>query len=163
MIEIICEQINSGKSQEIFEKLGKITALALHRENIDINSDIIYQISLTLADEDEIKELNNEHRGKNNITDVLSFPQFNDITEIKQYGMRKEGFSRDLLLGDVVICQEVANKQAIEYGHSYEREFLYLFTHSVFHLLGYDHIDDDDKIIMREKEKSILKELNILR
>ncbi len=71
------------------------------------------------------------------MTDVLSFPQFDDLNEIPEFG--------EICLGDVVICKDRALEQAEEFGHSFEREIIYLFTHSILHLLGYDHMEEDEK------------------
>ena len=68
-----------------------------------------------------------------------------------------------LFLGDVVISYEVAQEQAKEYGHSLEREIMFLFTHSILHLLGYDHIEDDERLIMEQRQREILDELKIMR
>ncbi len=111
------------------------------------------EVSVSFVKPKEIKALNKEYRNKDSITDVLSFPTDMNI--------HIEGIP--VMLGDVVICMERAREQSIEYGHSFERELIYLFVHSIFHLLGYDHIDENDKILMRHKEKKVLKELGIFR
>ena len=90
-------------------------------------------------------------RNIDHVTDVLSFPQYNNMEELPEEGI--------LCLGDVVICSEQALIQADELGHSPEREILYLFVHSMFHLLGYDHMDDEEKTDMREKEEAIMSKL----
>ena len=75
-----------------------------------------------------------------------------------------EDFSSDeTLLGDVVISYDVAQEQAKEYGHSLEREIMFLFTHSILHLLGCDHIEDDERLIMEQRQREILDELKIMR
>jgi len=89
------------------------------------------------------------------VTDVLSFPQYNCIDELPDEGI--------ICLGDVVICSEQALIQAEELGHSPEREIIYLFVHSMFHLMGYDHMDDEEKVDMREKEEKIMSILGIER
>ena len=87
---------------------------------------------------------------------VGQFPQFADLTEeVPEVG--------EICLGDVVICGRVARRQAEEYGHSYERELLYLFVHSILHLLGYDHMEEEERIEMETLQREILNELNILR
>lgn len=111
-----------------------------------------FEVSLSIVDEDEIKSLNREYRGKDLVTDVLSFPVF-------EKGQVKEGS----ILGDVVICDKRAFEQANEYGHSYEREIIYLTVHSILHLLGYDHENDKDKTKMRNLEKKIMKELEVFK
>ena len=68
-----------------------------------------------------------------------------------------------ICLGDIVICENRAKEQAEEFGHSYEREIIYLFTHSVLHLLGYDHMDEEEKAEMREREEEVMTELKLKR
>ncbi len=114
-----------------------------------------FTASVSFVDKDEIQRLNREYRGIDRVTDVLSFPQF----DVNNY---LESFE-EVMLGDVVICEEKAREQAEEYGHSYERELIYLFVHSMFHLLGYDHENEDDKAVMREKEETVMKKLGIER
>ena len=104
---------------------------------------------------EEIKTLNNDFRGIDKVTDVLSFPQFEFAEDIPEGGT--------VLLGDVVICIEKAEEQAKEFGHSKEREILYLFTHSILHLLGYDHMQDDEKNIMRTLEEEIMETIGVPR
>ena len=89
------------------------------------------------------------------MTDVLSFPQYSSPGEISG--------GQVILLGDVVICNDVARRQAEEYGHSYEREFVYLFVHSVLHLLGYDHMQPEEKKKMRSREKEIMSYIGLER
>lgn len=114
------------------------------------------EISLSLVSNDEIKELNKTYRGRDAITDVLSFPQYTSLDEIKN--------EKDFLcLGDIVISLDKVREQSEEYGHSIERELLYLTIHSLLHLIGYDHINEEDKILMRSKEENILKQLDIER
>ncbi len=110
------------------------------------------EISLSFVSAEEIRELNRDYRGMDSVTDVLSFPMYddNDIFE-----------EEELILGDVVICMERVREQAAEFGHSEEREVAYLFTHSVLHLLGYDHINEEDKREMRQREEEIMAELGI--
>ena len=105
---------------------------------------------------EEIHELNKLHRGVDKPTDVLSFPQFEDVCEEAP----EEG---EICLGDVVICREKAAEQAEEFGHSFEREILYLFVHSVLHLLGYDHMEEGEKKVMRAREEKIMEHIDVLR
>ena len=111
-----------------------------------------YEISFSAVSEEEIHELNREYRGKDSITDVLSFGYY-----------EKDQVPESGLLGDIVICAKRAYEQAQEYGHSYEREIIYLSVHSLLHLLGYDHEDDDEKGEMRMLEKKIMKELGVFK
>ena len=124
-------------------------------------------VDLSVVSEEEIKRLNSENRGVDSVTDVLSFP---NLDGIKGKVLKKKDFPFDydedekaLFLGSVAICKERAKEQAEEYGHSEEREFAYLFTHSLFHLLGYDHMTEEEKTEMREKEESVLSALGITR
>jgi len=110
------------------------------------------EVSLFFADEEEMKQLNAMYRGIDSPTDVLSFP----MLEISA----AELSTAPVLLGDVVICREIAKKQAGEYGHSEERELAFLFTHGLLHLLGYDH-EDDGADAMRSAEKEILENMGL--
>ena len=105
------------------------------------------EISLSFVGEEEIRTLNREYRNRDDITDVLSFPLEEDFPQENE------------LLGDIVLCVKRAEEQAREYGHSTERELIYLSIHSLFHLLGYDHMEEEEKKIMRQKEKDSLKKL----
>ena len=86
---------------------------------------------------------------------MLSFPQFEDLNELPE--------DQIICLGDIVICEDRAKEQAEEFGHSYEREIIYLFTHSVLHLLGYDHMDEKEKTEMRQREEEVMTELKLKR
>lgn len=127
--------------------------------------DVKCNVGLTICDNEYIKELNSEYRGKDSATDVLSFP----ILDAKSAGkviysdIDKDPETGELMLGDIVISYERAKEQAEEYGHSVEREVCYLSIHSMLHLVGYDHEIPSDKTLMREKEESILTKLNINR
>lgn len=118
-------------------------------------------VSITLTTPEHIREFNNKYRGIDTETDVLSFPMF-EQTEINGKIDNKD-FQNIDVLGDMVISIQKVSEQAIEYGHSFERELAYMVVHSFYHLMGYDHIRENDKIIMREKEEFILDRLNIRR
>ncbi len=144
------------------------------------------EIGVSVVSSEEIKELNREYRGKDSVTDVLSFPQFKDVQEVIDNlsnaesdrifdtsdfeGMdtladiteEEEAISDDvILLGDVVLCYDQAVKQAEEYGTGMTRELVYLFTHSVLHLLGYDHEEEDERRLMRRREEEIMNVIGI--
>lgn len=119
----------------------------------DFTSDV--EVSLTLVDKDEIHTLNRDYRGVDRPTDVLSFPMDDEIFPGEE--------DVDLILGDIVICLDIAKAQAEEYGHSLDRELSYLICHSTLHLLGYDHMEEDEKAIMRGKEKEIMKNLGVFK
>lgn len=116
------------------------------------------EISVTFVKADQIKDLNKTYRNIDKVTDVLSFPQFTCAEEIVQFSNQE-----DISLGDVVICIEKAEEQAALFGHSFEREVLYLFVHSVLHLLGYDHMDDEEKKEMRCCEEEVMSFLGVTR
>lgn len=112
------------------------------------------QISYLFVDNQEIKKLNKKFRNKDTVTDVLSFPGYENLEEVN---------SKILYLGDIVISCKRANSQAKEYEHSLKREIGYLTIHSILHLLGYNHKNKFDKKIMRSKEKDILKSIDLRR
>ena len=131
-----------------------------------VSSDVDLAIELIFVDEEEIRRLNNETRGIDKVTDVLSYPS---LDEIKGEALSGEDFPFDideegnLVIGSIAICCQRAKEQAEEYGHSYERELHYLIVHGIMHCLGYDHIEEEDKAEMREKEEYILGKLGITR
>ena len=148
-IDVIDETI---RKSDVFAVMEEAFKLALLKQGLT-NEDA--EISLTLACPEEIKELNKKFRKKNVATDVLSFPQYTREESVPEEG--------PYFLGDIVICEEIAREQAESYGHSYLREVLYLFVHGMGHLLGYDHMDQEEKIEMRAFEEAILGELKIRR
>lgn len=114
------------------------------------------EVSLVFCDDDYIKSLNQTHRNIDKKTDVLSFPQYDQLC----INPTKDPF---VYLGDVVISTDTAKEQAKEYGHSLNREVGFLFVHSMFHLLGYDHDTDEHQQEMREKEEAVLKTCQLTR
>lgn len=127
--------------------------------------DVKTNVALTICDDEYIKELNQQYRNKNTATDVLSFPLLSaDAPGKVSYAPTDiDPDTQELMLGDIVISLEKAIVQAEEYGHSLERELCYLSVHSVLHLVGYDHMTEADKKLMRAKEEEILKYLGIKR
>ena len=131
-----------------------------------VETDVTLVVELCFVGEEEIKRLNGELRGIDKVTDVLSFPTMDGI---KGQAIRKKEHPYDidedgrLLLGSIAICTQRAKEQAEEYGHSLEREMHYLTVHGIMHCLGYDHITDEDRAQMREKEELILGKLGITR
>ncbi|MCF0157937.1 rRNA maturation RNase YbeY [Veillonella caviae] len=114
------------------------------------------ELSILLCNNEKIHELNKEYRGIDRPTDVLSFA----LNEGEDYdGSEAENH----LLGDMIISLEKTKEQAIEYGHSFERELAYLTTHSCLHILGYDHMTDEDKKEMRMEEEFVLSNLGYVR
>lgn len=132
-------------SEDIYEIIGRVLKESLLVEGIGTE----YEISISLVNNEEIRELNLNYRGIDKETDVLSFPMEDE------FGI---GLA---LLGDIIISVEKALEQSEEYGHSLKRELAYLTCHSMFHLMGYDHMDEVKKEEMRGKEKEVLKNLGI--
>lgn len=117
-------------------------------------------VSILYTTPNEIQEYNKEYRNIDRATDVLSFPMFekDEVQKLKQ----EKSVATDVL-GDIIINLSQVKMQADEYGHSFERELAYMLVHGFYHLMGYDHIKEEDKKEMREKEEAILNELNINR
>lgn len=136
----------------MLEDLEKAAVLCVEKEGLPAEN---AEISLTFVSKEEIRELNNQYRGIDNHTDVLSFPLIEDFDFIEE--------DDDYMLGDVVICLEKAREQAEEFGHSERREIVYLFVHSVCHLLGFDHMEEDEKKEMRQREEEVMTLLDLER
>lgn len=153
-------------TDELINIINEVCDLALKDEEVVMP----YQISLLFVDNKEIRQINNETRGIDKVTDVLSFPMldypenmvFKNVYKNKKFNeIYLDG--DELVLGDMVLSLERAKEQSIEYNHSFEREVCYLVVHSILHLLGYDHMNDEDKSKMRTREEEILGKLNINR
>lgn len=138
------------------QTIEKVIREVLKVEDID---EAKCEISLSFVDEDRIHELNKAYRNVDRPTDVLSFPIEDFVNEDKEKILEKDY----LMLGDVIICVDIAKNQAKDLGHSFEREIMYLTCHSILHLLGYDHIDEDDKKLMRSREKEVMKNLGVFK
>lgn len=148
------EQDKLDPPQDVEKLIEACTAAALEEEGIDD----IAEVSVTFVDNEGIRELNNEHRGIDRETDVLSFPLGDDD------GYEIDPDNDAIMLGDIVISLERAAQQAEEYGHSYRREVAFLITHSLFHLLGYDHVNsEEEEKEMFGKQEKVLDKLGITR
>ncbi|MCY6371814.1 rRNA maturation RNase YbeY [Clostridium ganghwense] len=166
MIYIDNRQDKIEVTNKLVEKVEEIINYALKEEEVHIST----EVSVIFIDNENIRELNKEQRNIERVTDVLSFPML-DYSEGQVY---KEVYEHNnfhdadlhegqLILGDIVLSLERAKEQSEEYGHSFMREVCYLTVHSVLHLLGYDHMIDEDKIRMRKREEEILENFNITR
>ena len=141
-------------SPDLLKKIKSCCEAALEEEGITQKA----EVSLTLVTNEEIKALNREHRGKDSVTDVLSFP----MSENYEFDIDPQ--TNRIILGDIVISAQKAMEQAREYGHSLEREMCFLATHSMFHLLGYDHeVSAEEEAIMFDKQERVMKKLGINR
>ena len=118
-------------------------------------------ISVTVTTPNEIRKINKQFRNIDKETDVLSFPMFEkfELDEMVKLGKNQVPET----IGDVIISIERVQEQAVEYGHSFERELAYMVVHGFYHLMGYDHMVEEDKVIMRAKEENVLNLLNISR
>lgn len=120
-------------------------------------------VELTVVGEEAIKEVNRQFRGIDNVTDVLSFPslEVNLPFVAEDYPMDIDPSSGEIMLGEIMLCYPRMVEQSVEYGHSKERESCYLVLHGLLHLLGFDHIEPQDKEKMRQQEEFILGKLGI--
>ncbi len=143
MIDIIA--VNDSLKEEELQEIEKAALTALKYENR--TGDLSIQIDTP----DRIRELNRQFRNIDRVTDVLTFPAWEG----------EDPLSGDGYLGDIMICYERASEQAIEYGHSLRRELAFLAVHGVLHLLGYDHMNEQDELIMRTKQTAILNEMGL--
>lgn len=166
MIYVDNRQEKIEVNEEFIDSLKNVIGFVLGQEQVKIPC----EVSLLFVDNNEIKEINSETRNIDRETDVLSFPML-DYPEKKVF---KEVYidnkfspsdfdGEELVLGDIVLSLEKALEQSKEFNHSYEREASYLVVHSVLHLLGYDHMEEDDKKVMRSREEDILNRLDIRR
>lgn len=145
-------------SEEIENIIKKAIELSLKKENFNIPS----EVSVTLLDNEGIREVNKEHRNIDSPTDVLSFPlvemhEGTIISNVGDYDLDED----TILLGDILVSLEMAQKQADEYQHSIKRELAFLITHGVYHLLGYDHQDEESEKLMIGKQEEVLKEMGL--
>ena len=146
--------LDVDETREYDKIVGQVIRKCFEEENL-LKKNLYVNIVLTTAE--NIKKINKEHRGVDKETDVLSFPMF-EANEIENINSENED-----VLGDIVISLEQIKKQAEEYGHTLERELAYMLVHSFYHLMGYDHMVEEDKTKMRQKEETILEKLNIKR
>ena len=148
------EFLDIDENEEYKKIIRKVIETCFEEEKLQ-NSKLYVNVILT--NPKNIKEINTKFRNIEKETDVLSFPMF-EKEEIKEL----ENENQDIL-GDIVISIEKVKEQAIEYEHSFERELAYMAVHGFYHLMGYDHMEENDKKEMRENEENILKKLNILK
>ena len=142
------------EQNEKYEKIiNKVYETCFKEENL---YDYSIYISVIISDEEYIRKINAKYRDIDKVTDVLSFPMF-EKEEIEEAKKNSE------VLGDIIICIPRVQEQAVEYGHSEEREFAYMLVHGFYHLMGYDHIEEEDKKQMREKEENVLKKVGFER
>ena len=152
IVEINYLDIKENKGYE--KIIEKVLQVCFEVESL-INKKLYVEVILT--NPENIRKINKEHRNIDKETDVLSFPMF-EKEELVNLSLEHLE-----VLGDIVVSIEKVKEQAEEYGHSFERELAYMLVHGFYHLLGYDHMEENDKKIMREKEEAVLTKLNIIR
>ena len=143
------------KDPDIESKILETVKSSLEVE--DVKCDI--NLSLVVTDNKNIQEINKTQRDVDSPTDVLSFPGY----EKEEWNEVKKRENEVIYIGDIVVSKEKIVEQAKEYDTGFEREFCYLIAHGMLHLMGYDHINEEDKKIMREKEEEILTSLGYTR
>ena len=147
------------KEDDKYEKtIEKVIHKCFEEENL-LNSKLT--ITVTLTTPEDIRKINKEYRKIDKATDVLSFPMY-EKEELEEK-IRNNDFLYEDVLGDIIISIEKVKEQSQEYGHSFERELSYMLVHGFYHLMGYDHIEEEDKKVMRPKEEKVLNELKIIR
>ena len=152
------EYLDLESNDKYEEIIKRVTEQCFKEEKIE-NSKLY--ISITLTNPEHIHEINKQYRNVDRATDVLSFPMF-EKEELDEK-IKNNDFEHEDVLGDIVISIEKVEEQSKEYGHSFEREFAYMLVHGFYHLMGYDHIEENDKVIMRKKEEIVLNKLGITR
>lgn len=144
--------------------LKRVVEAALDAENCPYEC----EVEILITDNEGIREINRENRGIDAPTDVLSFPMADypapgDFSRLEEDPDCFHPETGELLLGDIVISQDKVQEQAALYGHGEERELAFLAAHSMFHLMGYDHMEDGERLVMEEKQERLLQSLGILR
>ena len=152
------EYIDIEENKEYEKTISKVLEKCFEVENLPQDKLIV---SIVLTNPKNIRSLNKQYRNIDKSTDVLSFPMF-EKQELEKI-LQDENIEFNDILGDMVISIEQVEIQAKEYGHSFERELSYMVVHSFYHLMGYDHIEEKDKEIMRPKEEFVLEKLGITR
>ena len=156
MFEI--QYIDIQEKKEYEKIIKKVVEKCFEIENL---KDSKMYINIILTTSENIKEYNKKYRNIDKETDVLSFPMF-EKNEIEEK-IKNNNFETIDILGDMIISIPKVEEQAKEYEHSFERELAYMVVHSFYHLLGFDHIKEEDKLEMRDKEEFVLNKLNITR
>lgn len=145
------------KNDEYENLINKVVNECFKTEGLD---KLKLYISITLTVPEVIKEANRKYRNIDKPTDVLSFPMF-EREEVEE--LIKNSYDVEDVLGDLIISIPKVKEQAVEYGHSFERELAYMIVHGFYHLMGYDHMEENDKKEMRQKEDEVLNRLGITR
>ena len=161
-------QIDYEAERKLDIDYEKLTAMIAEHILETENCPYDVSVNLVITDNEEIKRVNAEFRSIGAPTDVLSFPMIPfetpaDYSVIENDDSYFDLDTDELILGDVMISVDKVYAQAEEYGHSVEREFSFLFAHSMLHLLGYDHMEPDEAAVMEAKQAKALEDLGITR
>ncbi len=159
-MSIIIENEYEAKTLEGYEAIiEEIVEAALDYEKFPYEC----QVSVTLVDNETIHQINREYREIDRPTDVLSFPALEydfggDFEWLDEAGVEFcDPESGEIVLGDIMISMDKVEEQAEEFDHSQKREFAFLIAHSMLHLMGYDHMEDDERVVMEQKQEEILQ------
>ena len=147
------------ENKEYEKIIGQVIEKCFKEEELE---NLNLYISITLTTPTNIRKLNKQYREIDKETDVLSFPMF-EKKEIEEIVSKQKKMLIEETIGDIIISIDRVKEQAKDYGHSFERELSYMIVHGFYHLMGYDHIQEEDKKIMRAKEEKVLNDLKILR
>ena len=155
------------KADEFFD-IDDVTKQVISAVMDSVNCPYEVQVDILITDDDGIKRINKKTRSLNEPTDVLSFPatSYNEpanFEEVLETVLGIDPDSGELLLGDIIISAERLREQAASYNHSLKREYAFLLTHSLLHLLGYDHLDKESATLMEFKQETILQKIGISR
>lgn len=135
-----------------YQQIDDLLNFAKEQEQIEEDA----ELSVTFVDKSEIQEINKTYRDKDKVTDVISFA-------LEEYEPEIIGLDMPRVLGDIIICTDVAKDQADSYGHSFERELGFLALHGFLHLLGYDHMNEEDEKEMFGRQETILNAYGLTR
>lgn len=151
--------IDNRTNWELKKEYEQTIDLAVKESLLFENFEKECEISVSIVDNEEIQQINQQFRNINRPTDVLSFPQLT-FEENEKIETNEKG---EVLLGDIILSIEKAKSQSEEYGHCLKREIAFLTVHSMLHLLGYDHMTEEEEKEMFEKQTKILEKMNIPR
>lgn len=162
MINIISKV--EGINIDVIKAIEKVSLTAMKELNEPIKN---IALNVYFVGEKKIRTINRERREIDRVTDVLSFPMLDikagEIINLDEHKIDVDPYNNTLTIGEIIICNKVAKSQAKKYGHSYIREVAFLFLHGLLHCLGYDHIKDEDRVVMEEMQTRILNKCNITR
>ena len=148
------EFLEINETKEYINIIEKVVNKCFEVEKLEASN---FYISIILTNPENIQRINKEYRNIDKPTDVLSFPMF------EKEELENAKFENQEVLGDIIISIEKVKEQAEEYGHSFERELAYMVVHGFYHLMGFDHMIEEEKEIMRAKEENVLEKLDIVR